>query len=72
MMNALKKIFGIAWIALAIGTAYQLIDMFGGKLSSGKPDDLIFGIIIFGVLLPLVVLGLLIFGWYALTDEYKD
>jgi tryptophan-rich sensory protein len=71
-MNALKKIFGIVWIALAILTAYECIDMFGGKFSTGKNDDLIFGIIIFGVLLPLVFLGLLIFGWYALKDEYKD
>lgn len=71
-MNALKKYFGIIWIALALGTAYQLIDMFGGKLTSGKNDDLIFGIIIFGVLLPLIVIGLLVFGWYALTNEYED
>jgi hypothetical protein len=71
-MNTLKKYFGIIWIALAVGTAYQLIDMFGGKLTSGKNDDLIFGIIIFGVLLPLIVIGLLVFGWYALTNEYED
>ncbi len=71
-MNALKKYLGIAWIALAIFTAYESIKMFGPKLSTGKQDDLVFGIIIFCVLLPMIVTGLMIFGWYAITDEYDD
>lgn len=71
-MNALKKILGIVWIALALAVAYYAIDIFGGKLSSGKQDDLVFGIIIFFILLPLIVAGLIIFGWYALTNEYDD
>ncbi|RZJ72754.1 DUF6814 family protein [Flavobacterium sp.] len=71
-MNAIKKIFGIVWILLAAATAYYCIDIFGGKLSSGKQDDLVFGIIIFFILLPLVCFGLATFGYYALTDEYKE
>lgn len=71
-MNAIKKLFGIVWILLAAATAYYCIDIFGGKLSSGKQDDLVFGIIIFFILLPLVCLGLATFGYYALTDEYKE
>lgn len=71
-MNALKKILGIVWIALAFATAYYCIDIFGPKLSSGKQEDLIFGIIIFFILLPLIFLGLATFGWYALKDEYKE
>jgi amino acid transporter len=71
-MNTVKKILGIVWIALAIAVAYYAIGIFGGKLTSGKQDDLVFGIIIFFVLLPLVVTGLTIFGWYALTNEYED
>ena len=71
-MNAIKKYFGIVWIALAIAVAYYAIGIFGGKLSSGKQDDLVFGIIIFFILLPMIVSGLVIFGWYAITDEYND
>lgn len=71
-MNAIKKYFGIAWILLAFATAYYCIDIFGGKLTSGKQDDLVFGIIIFFILLPLVVLGLATFGYYALTNEYRE
>lgn len=71
-MNTIKKIFGIVWILLAAATAYYCIDIFGSKLSSGKQDDLVFGIIIFFILLPLVCLGLATFGYYALTDEYKE
>ncbi|WP_333878309.1 DUF6814 family protein [Flavobacterium sp.] len=71
-MNTLKKILGIVWIALAIAVAYYAIGIFGDKLTSGKQDDLVFGIIIFFILLPLIVTGLTIFGWYALTNEYED
>ncbi|WMW78752.1 hypothetical protein RF683_04730 [Flavobacterium sp. 20NA77.7] len=71
-MNSIKKYLGIVWILLAVAVAYYSIDIFGGKLTSGKQEDLVFGIIIFFVLLPLVVSGLLIFGYYAVTDEYED
>ena len=71
-MNAIKKYLGIVWIALAAVVAYYSIGIFGSKLTSGKQDDLVFGIIIFFVLLPLVVTGLTIFGWYAMTNEYED
>ena len=71
-MNTLKKYFGIIWIVLAIAVAYYAISIFGGKLTSGKQDDLVFGIIIFFILLPMIVTGLTIFGWYAITNEYDD
>jgi hypothetical protein len=71
-MNAIKKYIGFVWILLAAAVAYYSIGIFGSKLTSGKQDDLVFGIIIFFVLLPLVVTGLTIFGWYAMTNEYED
>ena len=71
-MNALKKYLGIVWIALAIAVAYFSNGIFGYKLTTGKQDDLVFGIIVFFILLPMVVTGLTIFGWYALTNEYED
>jgi len=71
-MNALKIYLGIVWIALAIVVAYYAIGIFGGKLTSGKQEDLVFGIIVFFILLPMIVTGLTIFGWYAITNEYED
>lgn len=71
-MNTIKKIFGIVWIVLAIAVAYFCIDIFGGKLTSGKQEDLVFGIILFFILMPLVSLGLATFGYYALTGEYQE
>lgn len=71
-MNTIKKLLGIVWMLLAAATAYYCIDIFGPKLTSGKQEDLVFGIIIFFVLMPLVVTGLAIFGFYAIQNEYKD
>jgi tryptophan-rich sensory protein len=50
-MNTVKKYLGIVWILLAAAMAFFSIEIFGGKLSSGKQDDLVFGIIIFFILL---------------------
>jgi hypothetical protein len=71
-MNTIKKYLGVIWIALALAVAYYSVEIFGGKLTSGKQDDLVFGIIIFFILLPMIVTGLSIFGWYAVTNEYDD
>ncbi|NUY79930.1 hypothetical protein HUK80_03405 [Flavobacterium sp. MAH-1] len=72
-MDALKKILGIVWIGLALAAAYFGIFNFGlPKLSTGKQEDLVFGIIILFVLTPLIVAGLAIFGWYALKGEYDN
>lgn len=72
-MNALKKILGIVWLALAAAAAYFCIIEFGlPKFGTGKQDDLVFGIIILFILTPLIVLGLGTFGWYALRGEYDN
>jgi hypothetical protein len=72
-MKALKRILGVLWIALAAAAAYFCIVEFGlPKFSTGKQDDLVFGIIILFVLTPLIVLGLGTFGYYALKGEYDN
>ncbi len=71
-MNQIKRVLGLIWIALAVATAYYCIDIFGGKLTSGKQEDLVFGIIIFFILLPLVVLGLGTFGYFSLMGDYDE
>ncbi len=72
-MNALKRILGILWLALAAAAAYFCIFIFGlPKFGTGKQDDLVFGIIILCILTPLIVCGLATFGYYSLKGEYDD
>lgn len=70
-MNTLKRVLGIVWLALALAAAYFCIFTFGvPKITSGKQDDLVFGIVILFVLTPIIVGGLFTFGRYALMGEY--
>ncbi|WP_027378497.1 DUF6814 family protein [Chryseobacterium daeguense] len=72
-MNGLKKILGILWIAIAVVVGYFGITVLGiPKISSGKQEDLVFGIIILFVLMPIISGGMAIFGYYSLTGEYSD
>jgi hypothetical protein len=72
-MNQIKRVFGLIWIALAFAAAYFCIFQFGlPKMTSGKQEDLVFGIIILLVLTPLIVLGLGTFGYYALMGDYDE
>lgn len=72
-MDGLKKILGIVWILIALVVAYFGITLMGiPKLTSGKQEDLVFGIIILFVLVPIVSGGMAIFGYYSLTGEYSD
>ncbi|WP_080236750.1 DUF6814 family protein [Spirosoma rigui] len=72
-MNTLKRYLGILWLALAALCAYFTITSLGiPKLTSGKTDDLVFGLIIVFVLMPIIVGGLVRFGLYALQGEYDD
>ncbi len=70
-MDSIKKILGIVWLVLAAFILYLGLTVLGiPKLTSGKQEDLVFGIIIVFILLPIVVGGLGMFGWYALQGEY--
>lgn len=72
-MNSIKRILGFVWIILALVIAYYGLTLFGiPKITSEKQDDIVFGIIILFVLLPIIVGGLLIFGKYAIQGEYDD
>ena len=72
-MNRIKKYLGIIWIALGLVVAYFGLTVLGiPKLLSGKQEDLVFGIIICFILLPVVAGGLFIFGKYSLQGEYEE
>lgn len=71
-MNIVRKLLGIVWLALGIAVGYFGLTILGiSKLTIGKQEDLVFGIIICFILLPIVVGGLLVFGKYALQGEYE-
>jgi len=71
-MNNVRKLLGIVWLALGLAVGYFGLTILGiPKLTSGKQEDLVFGIIICFILLPIVVGGLLVFGKYALQGEYE-
>lgn len=71
-MDFIKRVFGIVWLAFALAAAYFCIFVFGlPKFSSGKQEDMVFGIIILFILTPLVVVGMGIFGYYAIKGEYN-
>jgi hypothetical protein len=72
-MNGLKKILGVLWIAIALIVGYFGITVMGiPKITSGKQEDLVFGVIILCVLMPIISGGMAIFGYYALIGEYSD
>lgn len=72
-MNVLKKILGILWILIALIVGYFGITVMGiPKITSGKQEDMVFGIIILFVLMPIISGGMAIFGYYSLTGEYSD
>lgn len=71
-MNALKKYFGLIWIAMGplaiyglVGAAFRFIDPAGQK----DINNPIVWIIIIGIFTPIAI-GLMIFGWYAWKEEY--
>ncbi|HAO08575.1 MULTISPECIES: DUF6814 family protein [unclassified Chryseobacterium] len=73
ILNIIKKIFGVLWIAIALVVGYFGITVMGiPKITSGKQEDLVFGIIILCVLMPIISGGMAIFGYYALIGEYSD
>ena len=72
-MNSVKKILGYLWILIGIASivilivgAIQNIDLHG-KADINKPIP---WIIIITIFTP-VAIGLVIFGYYAIRDEYK-
>ena len=72
-MNLIKKYAGILWIALGLYAGYILIITQAiPKFSSDKPEDLIPAIIYAFVLTPIIVGGLVIFGVYALQNQYDS
>jgi len=72
-MNALKKYLGIIWLLLSPAVIYFLIDRAIVHIDpAGKKDinNPVIWVIIIGIFTPIAI-GLMIFGWYALKNEYS-
>ena len=72
-MNSVKRVLGYLWILIAIASivilvvgAIKNIDLHGSA-DINKPVP---WIIIIAIFTPIAI-GLMIFGYYALKDEYK-
>ncbi|GAB3427778.1 DUF6814 family protein [Niabella aquatica] len=72
-MNLIKRMLGILWFLLGpaiifflIAGAVKNIDVSGSK----DINNPVIWIIIIAIFVPIAV-GLMIFGWYALKNEYK-
>jgi MFS family permease len=71
LLNTIKRIMGIVWIALGLAAAYfGVVELGLPKINSGVQDDLIFGIITLVFITPIASIGLCLFGKYALAGEY--
>lgn len=73
-MNSIKRVLGYLWILIGIASiviliagAIQNIDLHG-KADINKPVP---WIIIIAIFTPIAI-GLVIFGYYAIKDEYKN
>lgn len=72
-MNSIKKYSGFVWILLGLLVGYFNIVMMGiPKLQSGKQEDLVFAIINLFILTPIITGGLIVFGYYAINEEYSE
>jgi len=72
-MNLLKKYLGIIWLLL--GPVFIFFLVYGAIINidpAGKKDinNPIIWIIIISIFTPIAI-GMMIFGWYALKNEYQ-
>lgn len=71
-MNSIKRYLGIVWLLL--GPVFIFFLVYGAIVNidpTGKKDinNPIIWIIIISIFTPIAI-GLMIFGWYALKNEY--
>lgn len=72
-MNKIKKYLGLIWLIL--GPLFIFMLIYGAVLNidpAGKKDinNPVIWLIIITIFLP-IALGLMVFGWYALMNEYS-
>ena len=69
-MNALKRFAGILWIILGPVAIFYLIKTAAEEITKKPVIDTKIQWIVFVVIFIPIAIGLMIFGWYALKNEY--
>ena len=73
MLNRLRRLLGIGWMAIGILSGYYLlVSQALPKFQSGLAADKIPAIIYAFILTPLIMGSFLLFGYYALKGEYDQ
>ena len=69
-MNAIKRFAGILWIILGPLAVFYLIITAAEEITKKPVIDTKIQWIVFVVIFIPIAIGLMIFGWYALKNEY--
>lgn len=73
LLNGVQRYLGIIWMLIALFSAYfGIVELGIPKLSSGKQEDLIFGVIVLFLITPVSSIGLFLFGRYAWLGKYSN
>jgi hypothetical protein len=71
-MNAIRRVFGLVWILLGLAAGYFLVVLQSFALfEKGGMDNVVPALIYSFILAPLLTGGMVIFGLYALQNEYQ-
>lgn len=69
-MNNIKRFAGILWIILGPVAIFYLIKTAAEEITKKPVIDTKIQWIVFVVIFIPIAIGLMIFGWYALKNEY--
>lgn len=69
-MNAIKKWLGIVWILLGPVAIYYLIKTAAAEIAKKPVMDTKIQWAVFIIVFVPIAIGMIIFGWYALKNEY--
>ncbi len=71
-MNAIKRILGLIWLLLGPAIVFFLLTGAVKNIDPAGTKDInnpVIWIIIIAIFVPIAI-GLMIFGWYAIKNEY--
>ena len=69
-MNKIKKYAGVIWIVMGPLAIYYLIKTAAAEIAKKPIIDTKVQWTVFVIIFIPIALGLMIFGWYALTNQY--
>jgi hypothetical protein len=71
-MNSIRKYAGIIWILLGPLSVYYLIRTAASEIARKPVIDTKIQWAVFVIVFIPIAIGLVIFGYYALREEYKE